>query len=158
MIAIIVAISTNHCIGTQGALPWRLPEDMKHFRELTTGHTVVMGRKTWESIPEKFRPLPDRLNIVITRQESYSVPENVLRVRSLNEALANAPHDRTIFVIGGAEVYAQAFAHADELFVTHVNQHVDGDAFFPTIDERVWKKASEESRDGYSFAHYTRVI
>ncbi|MFH1621418.1 MAG: dihydrofolate reductase [Patescibacteria group bacterium] len=156
MINIIVAIAKNNCIGKNGQLPWHIPEDMKHFKELTNGKTVVMGRKTWESLPEKFRPLPDRLNVVVTRQAGYQVPVGVLVFPSLESALAAYKNDET-FVIGGAQIYTQALPQTDRLYVTHVDQVIDGDAFFPAIDPLIWKELERDEHEGFSFATYEKI-
>ncbi len=156
MLTLIAAIASNSCIGKDNALPWRLPEDMKRFKELTTGHTVLMGRKTWESIPQKFRPLPDRKNVVITRQTDYAVPEGVEVHGTIQSALARHTNEH-IFVIGGAEIYAQTIGIADRLEITHVDQTVDGDAYFPQIDPAVWKEVAREVREGFSFVTYERA-
>ena len=153
MIALIAAVAKNGCIGKNNQLPWHLPEDLKRFKELTTGHTVLMGRKTWESIPDKFRPLPQRKNIVLTRQEHFQVPVDVEKYAMLDQALAKHQAE-DIFVIGGAEIYQQAFAYANQLYITEVAQEVDGDVFFPTIDKTMWKETSRETRDGFSFVTY----
>lgn len=154
-LSLIAGISQNNCIGLNGQLPWHIPEDLKHFREVTSGKTVLMGRKTWESLPEKFRPLPNRINIVITRQTDYSVPAGVEVYATIDEAVAAHPNEE-IMVIGGAEIYKQTIDKAEKLYVTHVNQAVDGDAFFPTIDLTVWQENEREDRDGFSFVTYTR--
>ncbi len=157
MVNIIVAVADNWCIGKNGALPWRIPEDMKRFKELTSGHPVIMGRKTWESLPEEFRPLPNRTNIVVTRQSDYHLPTGVELAVSLEQALTN--HEREdVFVIGGAQIYAAALPLAQHLYVTHVAKTVDGDAFFPAIDPTVWHLAAAEQRDGYSFNIYDRTV
>ena len=146
MIAHVVAIAQNNCIGKDGTLPWHLPEDLKHFKKVTTGHTVLMGRKTWESLPEKFRPLPNRKNVVVTRREGYDVPEGVDVYNSIDAAL-NAHAGEDIMIIGGGQIYAQTIDHADTLFITHVHQDVDGDAFFPEIDPTLWKETQRDDRD-----------
>lgn len=156
MLALFAAISTNNCIGKNNDLPWHLPEDLKRFKALTSGHVVLMGRKTWESIPEKFRPLPKRKNIVITRQENYSVPEGVDCFSSIDAAL-DAYSNHMVFSIGGGEIYRQTIEKADELYITHVDQHVDGDAFFPEIDENVWEEIERDERDGFAFVRYIRM-
>ena len=158
MIALLVAMSTNGCIGAKGALPWHIPEDLRRFRELTTGHTVIMGRKTWESLPERFRPLPNRQNIVITRQTDYAVPDGVVCASTLEEAFNAAPQDRSTFVIGGGEIFALALPHADTLYVTHVDSHVEGDAFFPPIDPDQWRITHEDPHTGFRFVDYTRSL
>ncbi len=157
MIALLVAVAHNGCIGAKGALPWHIPEDLKRFRDLTTGHTVIMGRKTWESLPERFRPLPNRRNIVITRQVDYPVPDGVTRVSRLEDVLVDASPDQSLFVIGGGEIFAIAMPHADTLYVTHVDGDVDGDTFFPPINQAQWRVASEEAHSGFRFVDYTRI-
>ena len=156
MVIIIAAIARNNCIGKDGNLPWSLPEDLKHFKQLTTGHPVIMGRKTWESIPDQFRPLPGRLNIVVTRQPTYEVPDDVELANSVDEALRMHASEE-VFVIGGAEIYAQAMSKADRLEITHVEQTIDGDVFFPNIDPALWKESSRESHDGFAFVRYDRI-
>jgi dihydrofolate reductase len=154
-VTIIAALSRNRCIGKEGRIPWRLPEDMKRFKKLTTGHVVLMGRKTWESLPEKFRPLPDRINIVLTRQMDYSLPEGVERFDSLDEALSAHPNE-DVYVIGGSEIYEHALPIADRMELTYVDQHIDGDAFFPAFGADLWKETARETHDGYSFVTYQR--
>ncbi|PIR74298.1 MAG: hypothetical protein COU35_03325 [Candidatus Magasanikbacteria bacterium CG10_big_fil_rev_8_21_14_0_10_47_10] len=155
MIAHVVAIAQNNCIGKNGTLPWHLPEDLRHFKAVTDGHVVLMGRKTWESLPEKFRPLPNRINIVITRNANYLVPTGVELFTDLDAALrAHAKED--IMIIGGAEIFRQTMDLADTLYITHVQQTVEGDAFYPEINFSVWKETEREDRDGYSFVTYVR--
>ncbi|MFA6132240.1 MAG: dihydrofolate reductase [Patescibacteria group bacterium] len=156
MLTLIAAVAKNNVIGKNNELPWHLPEDLKHFKTLTTGNTVLMGRKTFESIVTRLgKPLPDRKNIVITRQENYPAPEGILIYRDIETALKNHSGEQ-VFVIGGAEMYRQTIERADRLEITHVDQEVEGDATFPSIDLNIWKKASEESHDGYSFATYMK--
>lgn len=154
-VILIAALAKNRCIGKDGKLPWRLPEDLKRFKELTTGNVVIMGRKTWESIPEKFRPLPERTNIVLTRQADYALPAGVERFASLTDAIA-AHATKNIFIIGGAEVYAQALPLADRLELTEVDQDVDGDAFFPAFDASAWNESAREAHDGFTFVTYNK--
>jgi dihydrofolate reductase len=140
-IALIWAMARNRVIGRGNALPWRLPVDMQHFRELTSGHPVLMGRKTFESLG---RPLPHRTNIVISSDPGYA-PPGCLVAHSLDEALALAlphvpPHDPQIFVIGGAQLYAQMLPRADRLYVTLVEAEVEGDAWFPQFDLAAWRE------------------
>lgn len=161
MITLIAAVAKNGCIGKDGRLPWRIPEDMTHFKMLTTGNVVVMGRKTWESVPEKFRPLPDRVNAVVTRQAGYAVPSGVKVFSSLDDVFASyapRPTPYALFIIGGAEIYAQAIGRADALEITHVDQSVDGDAFFPKIDAAIWRETGRVDRDGFCFVRYERNI
>jgi len=155
MITLIAAVAENGCIGKNNALPWRLPEDMKHFKDLTTGKTVLMGRKTWESLPEKFRPLPNRTNVVVTRQPEYPVPEGVHVHRTIESALAEHA-DQDLFVLGGADIYKQTMDVADRLEITRVKQTVDGDAFFPEINPVLWKEVRNEPHDGLAFVTYER--
>jgi dihydrofolate reductase len=155
MITLIAGIAQNNCIGNNGALPWHIPEDLKHFKELTTNKTVVMGRKTWESLPEKFRPLPNRKNVVITRQTDYAAPEGVLTFSSTTDAFAQLATE-DIFIIGGAELYKQTIDQADALEITHIDQTVEGDAFFPQINAETWREVSREDHDGYSFVRYEK--
>ena len=156
MLSLIAAIAENNCIGKNNSLPWHIPEDLKHFKEITSGKIVLMGRKTWESIPEKFRPLPKRTNIVITRQKDFSVPAGVEVYQEIEPALAAHP-DEEIVVIGGAEIYRQTVDWADRLYITEVDQTVDGDAFFPEIAPTLWKEVEREKYDGFSFVNYQRI-
>lgn len=153
MIALIAAVSENNCIGKNNSLPWHIPEDMKRFKKITTGHTVVMGRKTWESIPEKFRPLPNRKNIVVTRNTDYPVPEGVTLYHSVGDVFTHETGD--ILVIGGAEIYSQSIQCADTLYITHVREFIeDGTAFFPKIDKNMWKETEREDHEHFSFVTY----
>ena len=155
MIALIAGISKNNCIGINGDLPWHIPEDMAHFKKITTGHTVIMGRKTWESIPQKYRPLPNRKNIVLTRNTHYDVPSDVMVCSSLSEAL-DKTKDTHIFLIGGSSVYTEGITKADRLHITHVHKHIDGDTFFPEIDPLIWKETTREDHTDFSFVTYTK--
>lgn len=136
-ICIIAAVARNRVIGKGNGLLWHIPEDMKHFREITRGKPVIMGRKTWESLPEKFRPLPGRQNIVLTRDKRY-VAAGALIAGSLDEAMQMADAAPEVFIIGGAEIYRQALPLADCLYLTEVDVTPEGDAFFPEIDPMVW--------------------
>lgn len=133
-------MARNGVIGRDNALPWRLPADLQRFKALTTGHPVVMGRKTYESLG---RPLPNRTNIVVTRDRAFA-PEGVQVAHSLDEALALAsaalPADRLVFVIGGENLYAQILPRADRLYVTLVDAEIDGDARFPPFDWQQWQE------------------
>ncbi len=152
-LSIIAAVANNGVIGKEGGLPWYLPEDLKRFKRLTTGHVVVMGRKTWESLPEHVRPLPKRTNVVVTRQAGYRVPPGVYLFPSLDEAL-HAFAGRDVFVIGGGEIYAQALPRMDVLHITHVDEDIDGDVFFPPIDPGVWVEKERIPHEGYAFTRY----
>ena len=142
-ISIIVAHSKNMAIGKANNLPWRLPDDLKRFKKLTSGHPIIMGRKTYQSIN---RPLPDRTNIVVTRDMNLEIPGCIV-AHSAVEAIKRAREfDREeIFIIGGAELYKETLSLADRLYVTIVDTHVDGDAFFPEYSNIFTKKISEES-------------
>lgn len=155
MITLVAALSQNNCIGKNGKLPWRIKEDMEHFKKITMGHIVLMGRKTWESIPENFRPLANRKNIVITRQENYVVPDGVEIYSTLEEALEKYKN-QNIMVIGGAEIYKQVFSEADVLEITHVHEQVDGDAFFPRIEKNIWRETKREDFEKFSFVTYRK--
>lgn len=157
MIAIVVAIANNNVIGKRNALPWYLPDDLKRFKKLTTGHTVLMGRKTYESIVKRLgKPLPNRKSAVVTRNKDYKVPEGVLLFETLDGAFA-ALKDDEVYIIGGGEIYRQTFDRADTLYITHINADYDGDVFFPEIDLAVWQKVEDEPHDGFSFATYRRI-
>ena len=144
MIALVVAMAENRVIGKNNQLVWRLPADLKFFKNLTTGHPIIMGRKTFESIG---KPLPNRTNIVITRQQDFEA-EGCLVAHSLNEALMLAQQlDSEIFIIGGAEIYKQAMFLADTIYLTEVHHTFEGDTFFPEIDSVLWE---ETSRDEHS--------
>lgn len=138
MISLVVAAARNNVIGKGNALPWSLPNDLKHFREVTAGRTVIMGRKTFESIG---RPLPKRRNIIITRQEDYK-PEGVEVVGSLDAAIASMPEGEEAFVIGGGEIFRQALPIADRIYLTRVEADVEGDAFFPPLEADKWRETS----------------
>lgn len=138
-IALICAMARNRVIGCANALPWRLPADLKHFRELTTGHALLMGRKTFESLG---RPLPNRTNIVVTRQRDYA-PVGALIAHSLDAGLALATQHVSsaspeVFVIGGENLYAQMLPRADRLYITQIDAEVEGDAWFPLFDPEAW--------------------
>lgn len=156
MISIIAAVAKNGIIGDKNNLPWYLPEDLKRFKELTTGKTVIMGRKTFESIFARLgKALPNRTNIVITRNKEYKVPEGVVVQSSLEDALRSYG-GTDVFIIGGGEIYRQAITLADRLYITHVDKEVAGDVSFPVIDSKNWRRAGEEKHDGYSFAVYEK--
>lgn len=144
MISIIVAVAENNVIGKDNTLIWHLPADMKYFKEKTSGHCIITGRKNYESIPEKFRPLPNRTNIVITRQKDYPAPGAIV-VGSIEEAIQKAKEtkDEEIFIIGGAEIYKQSIELADRIYLTQIHNKFDGDAFFPELDHSKWSETSK---------------
>ena len=154
ILTLIVATDSAGGIGIRNTLPWKLPQDLAHFKRTTTGHPILMGRKTFESIG---RPLPNRRNIVITRNPTWQ-HDGVDMVNSLDAALL-LTDAQEVFVIGGAEIYALALPMADRLIVTEIAQRFDCDAFFPTIDTSVWVEAARESHhddaNGFDFAFVT---
>lgn len=154
---IIAALAENNTIGKDGDIPWDLPEDMKHFKEKTMDHPVIMGRKTYESFPKSVRPLPGRTNIVLTRSGFEPEDESVKVVNSLEEAFQVAEElDDKAFVIGGASVYEEALTDADKMVLTEVHREVDGDTFFPEWDEEVWGEVQRDERDGFDFVEFGR--
>ena len=160
MISLIAAVAGNRAIGKSGQLLWHLPEDMRHFRETTRGKPVIMGRKTWESLPDAFRPLPGRHNIVVSRNPAYEVPGATL-VTSLEEAVQCAGAAGEVFVIGGAELYRQALPLANRLYLTEVSGNFDGDVFFPEILAADWTETSRKGQTTaspltYFFVAYVR--
>ena len=152
-------MAENRVIGIENQLPWKLPADFKHFKETTLGQTVIMGRKTFESIG---KALPDRTNIVITRNKHLFFT-GCITVHSLEEAIRKAEIDKKIFIIGGEEIYKQSMSISDELNLTIVHQSYVGDAYFPKIDLRRWEKVSQEdfqpdekNKIAYSFILYKK--
>lgn len=157
-ISIIAAVAKNGVIGKEGSLPWYLPEDLQRFRMLTTGKTVLMGRKTFESILRKLgKPLPNRKNVVITRNSAYRVPEGVFLSTDLQKAISDGKNE-DLFIIGGGEIYRQTIAEADVLYLTQVNQEIDGDVYFPEIDLTKWQKAEEEQHKDFTFTKYKKTV
>jgi dihydrofolate reductase len=139
-VSIIVAMARNHTIGINNTLPWRIPEDLKHFKALTMGHCMIMGRKTFDSIG---KPLPGRTSVVVTRNRELQI-EGCTMAHSLEEAIAACASEDEIFVVGGAELYAQALPLAGTLYVTEVQQNVAGDAHFPQFERAQWQEISRE--------------
>lgn len=155
MITIIAAVANNNVIGSKDDLPWYLPEDLKHFKEITTGHTVIMGRKTYESIVSRLgKPLPNRKTVVITRNPQFSVPPDVNIYGSLDEVLKKYTED--VFIIGGSSIFEQGMSYADRLIITHINKEYPGDSYFPTISPTAWKEHNREDHVEYSFVTYFR--
>jgi dihydrofolate reductase len=158
--ALVAAIARNGVIGANNALPWRLPADLRRFRALTTGHSVIMGRKTWDSLP---RALPDRQNIVVTRAAGRHI-DGATVVPSLAAALSAAERPAPVFCIGGGELYREALALADTLYLTEIDREFHGDTSFPPFDRRTWRETSRETHGpdagggfGYAFVTYHRV-
>jgi dihydrofolate reductase len=141
MISIIVAVSEDWGIGKDNELLWHISEDLKRFKTLTTGNTIIMGKKTWESLPR--RPLPGRKNIVLTdnRKETF---EGAVTVYSIDEALDKCNSDEEIFIIGGGSVYRQFMPLADRLYITHVHKKAEADIYFPEIDPGIWRVIDKE--------------
>ncbi len=145
-ITIIVAAATNNTIGKDNTLLWHLPEDLKRFKALTSGHAIIMGRKTFESLPKAF---PNRTNIVITRNTDYTAADAVV-CSSLEAALKIAAEDPQPFIIGGGEIYKEALPLSDQLELTRVHKEYEGDTFFPDIDPEHWELVNEENHTGES--------
>lgn len=156
IISLIAAVSKNRVIGRNNDLPWKLPDDMKYFMETTRQHAVIMGRKNFDSLPPKFKPLKDRLNIVLTRNKSSLQDHDIRAVGSIDEAFQQAPQSEEVFVIGGAEIFEQTLLRADRLYITEIDAVVDGDVFFPDYDKSKWKEVSRihhnaDDRHAFSF-------
>jgi len=159
-LALIAAVARNGGIGRAGELLWRESEDQKHFRRVTMGCPVIMGRKTWDSLPARFRPLPGRRNIVITRDGTWQA-EGAVRAETLDEALLHAGDAAKVFVIGGAEIYRLALPQADELVLTEIDADLDADVFFPAWKAIDFRQTTHEDHVGasgvaYRFATYER--
>ena len=160
MITIIAAIAEDNALGKDNQLIWHLPADLKRFKQVTSKHHVIMGRKTFESLG---KPLPNRTNIIITRNPNYTI-EGCVVVNSLKQAIEAAKEDENPFILGGAEIYKQAIEFADKLDLTFIHHKFDADAFFPEIDTTIWKetsrefhKADEKNKYDYSFVSYKRI-
>lgn len=154
-IGLIWAQAQNRVIGHQGQMPWHLPEDLAHFKRSTLSHPVIMGRKTWDSLPPRFRPLPGRANIVITRQSDWQAP-GAQRAASLRDALQQCAHAPQVWVIGGAQIYAQALPLADELLITEIHAPFEGDAYAPALGPE-WRESSRQRHTAANGLPYSRV-
>ncbi|MGD2055688.1 MAG: dihydrofolate reductase [Gammaproteobacteria bacterium] len=159
-ISLVVAMTADRVIGRGNQLPWHLPADLRHFRKLTTGKAIIMGRKTHESIG---RPLPERTNIVVTRNAAYRAPGCIV-VHSLEEALQAAARHGEAMVIGGADLYRQALPGADSLYITLIRHEFEGDTFFPALEDAEWREvgridceADDKNAWPYSFIHLQRI-
>ena len=137
---LIAATSQNNALGKDNKIIWHLPDDFKRFKELTSGHHIIMGRKTFESFP---KPLPNRTHVVITRQKNYN-PEGCIVVNSIEEAFEICPKSEDVFLIGGAEIYKLGLPFTDKIELTYINETFEADAFFPEIDFSEWKLNNEE--------------
>ena len=153
MIILIAAVAENNALGKNNDLLWHLPNDFKRFKEITSGHHIIMGRKTFESFP---KPLPNRTHVIITRQKNY-IYEGCIVVQDLEKAIAVCPKNETIFVIGGGEIYSQSIHLADQLDITRVHHSFEADVYFPEIDLTIWELTSEvfNSKDEKHLYDYT---
>jgi dihydrofolate reductase len=164
IISLIAALANNRVIGKNNDLPWRLPDDMKYFMETTKGHCVIMGRKNYDSLPRKFRPLANRTNILVTRQQNFEAA-GCRVVHSMEDALkvARQLNEEEVFVMGGAEIYGQALDVAHRLYLTEIDSAIEGDTFFPSVDHSLFKeisrirhKADEKHSYAFDFVIYER--
>jgi dihydrofolate reductase len=158
-IQLVAAVARGGVIGRDGTVPWRLPADMAYFRAVTVGHPVIMGRRTWDSLPDRFRPLPGRRNVVVTRNPAWE-EEGAERAGSLEDALSLVEGAERVSVIGGGELYQAALKLADELLLTNIDLDVEGDTFFPLLPDVFEETSREEhvSEEGipYAFVRYAR--
>jgi dihydrofolate reductase len=155
IISIIAALSANRVIGKDNRLPWNLPDDTKFFMLTTKGHCVVLGRKNYDSIPEKFRPLPNRTNIVVTRQKSLNIPSAIVHSVEEGIELGRRLKEEELFIIGGAEIYLQSMAYAQRLYLTEIHAEINGDTFFPEWRASEWLEVSRRPHpadDRHAFA------
>jgi dihydrofolate reductase len=141
---LILARAANGVIGAGGVMPWHLPEDMAHFKQQTAGAPVIMGRKTWDSVPERFRPLPGRRNIVVTRRPDWS-EKGAQRASSLREALSICEQAPEVWVIGGAQIYAEALPLAQRAIITEIGKAFEGDTYAPTFDTASWHETARST-------------
>jgi len=164
-ISIIVAVSENNVIGKNNDLPWHLPADMKFFKETTMGHCVVMGRKNYESIPDKYRPLEGRTNIVVTRQKDFKAEGTVIS-HSIGDAIqiARDKNETECFIIGGGEIFSQSIKLCDRIYLTRIHNYFEGDVHFPELDSSHWKEisrkdvpADEKNKYSFSLLTYDRI-
>ncbi len=160
MITMIAAAAENNALGKDGNIPWHLPDDFKHFKQLTTGHHIIMGRKTWESFP---RPLPNRTHVVITRDHSYKA-ENAVVVHSLEDALAYCKDEAHTYIIGGGEIYKLGMNYATHIELTRVHNEFEADAFFPEINTNQWELVSsvfhdvdDRHKNGFTFQSWKKL-
>ena len=142
-VSFVVAMDRNRLIGAGDGLPWRLPDELRRFKEITMGHAVLMGRKTYESIPAKFRPLPGRTNIVLTRQADYEAPGCIV-VHDMDQALTAVSSDQELMVIGGAGLFAELMPLVDRLYLTEIDGEYEGDVYFPELDLGQWHEVFRE--------------
>lgn len=166
IVSLIAAVSKNRVIGKNNDLPWHLPDDMKYFMQTTKGHHTIMGRKNYDSIPEKFRPLPNRTNIIVTRQEGFKAP-GCLVVNSLEKGMeiARENGEEEVFIIGGADIYQLGMPYADRLYLTEIDAVIEGDTYFPAVDQKQWNEKSRRTHAAddrhlhrFDFVVYNKVI
>jgi len=164
-ISIIVAVAKNGVIGKNNDMPWHFPDDMKYFMQTTKNHHVILGRKNYDSLPLKFKPLPNRTNIIVTRQENFIVP-NCIIVHHIEDgvALAHKNGEQELFVIGGAEIYKLALPFTDTLYITEIDAEIDGDTYFPSWNKNEWKEISrqhhpidEKHQFAFDFVVYQKI-
>jgi dihydrofolate reductase len=165
IVAAIAALSRNRVIGKNNDLPWRLPDDMKFFMETTKGHHVIMGRKNYDSLQDKFKPLPNRTNIVITRQKDFKAPGCIV-LNAIEPALriAEKNQEKECFIIGGAEIYKLALSHTTRLYMTEIDAVIEGDTYFPDLKPNQWKETSRKHHPAdarhpypFDFVVYDRI-
>ncbi|MBX9886417.1 MAG: dihydrofolate reductase [Flavobacteriaceae bacterium] len=159
MIIMIAAAAENNALGKNNELVWHLPNDFKRFKNLTSGHHIIMGRKTFESFP---RPLPNRTHVIITRSKDYA-PEGCIIVNSMEEAIAACPQEEDVFIIGGGEIYQLGMPFTDKIELTLVHHSFEADTFFPTIDEEKWtlqqsEKQLKDDKHQFDYTYQTFVI
>ena len=161
MIIMIAAASENNALGKNNELVWHLPNDFKRFKSLTSGHHIIMGRKTFESFP---KPLPNRTHVIITRQENYEAPEGCIVVNSLEKAIRVCPKDKDNYIIGGGQIYLESLPYVDRIELTRVHSDYEGDTFFPEINSNYWvlidqqyQRKDEKHNSSFSYLTYDKV-
>ena len=164
IISLIAALTENRVIGKNNDLPWRLPDDMKYFMKTTTGHHVIMGRKNYDSLPDSYKPLPNRTNIIVTHQHNF-IAGGCMVVHSIEAGIeiARSNREKELFIIGGAQIYEQALPLAHQLYLTEIKAEISGDTYFPEIDKDQWEEASrvahaadEKHQFAFDFVIYKR--
>jgi len=147
IISLIAAMTENRVIGKDNDLPWKLPDDMKYFQKTTKGHVVIMGRKNYDSLPPSFKPLPNRTNVILTRQNGYQAKDCVV-INNLSQAFdfAKSEGEKEVFVIGGGQIYQEAISICDRIYLTEIKTEIEGDTFFPILDSS-WKEKSRAPHD-----------
>lgn len=155
--SLIAAVAKNNCIGNKNKIPWNIPEDFQYFKKTTLSKTCLMGQATFESIVGYLgKPLPGRTTVVLSRDPNFIAPNDVRVFDDLNKAWEELKNE-DVFVCGGASIYAQTINRVDTLYITHVDQVVDGDVFFPEIDQNIWRETNREDHDGFSFVTYSKI-